>query len=302
MARFAGAWRIGVRAPAAIVGAVQDVLEAVCGNVSAFETEPDGPWTVEAYSARKPDRTAVETRLALVAAAARLTEIPDCDMTWIAPTDWVAETKAAFPPVRCGRFWIHGSHHRARPPAGTIALAIDATVAFGTGEHPTTQGCLKAIEWLHRRRQVRQVLDLGCGSGILAIAACKKWHPQGAVMAADLDPDAVRVTRAHGAANGVATRVRAVRSHGLQARGVGRARHYDLILANILARPLVGLARPLARSLAPGGTAVLSGLLSHQAASVTAAYRLQGLVLTRRFQLGPWPTLIFRRRPHFQQK
>ena len=301
MAQFAGAWRIGLRAPAVIADAVQDLLEASCGNVSAFETEPGGPWAIEAYSARKPDRTAVETRLALIAAA-HLTGVPDCDIAWIAPTDWVAETKAAFPPVRCGRFWIHGSHHLARPPAGTIALAIDATVAFGTGEHPTTQGCLRALEWLGRRRRVRHVLDLGCGSGILAIAASEIWRPQGGVMAADLDPDAVRVTRAHCAANGVTNRIRAVRSDGLQARGVRRARHYDLILANILARPLVGLAKPLARSLAPGGTAVLSGLLSHQAASVAAAYRMQGLALTRRVQLGPWPTLIFRRRPHFQQK
>ncbi len=302
MAQFAGAWRIGLSAPASIADAAQDLLEAVCGNVSAFETEPDGPWTVEAYSARKPDRTAVETRLALVAAAARLAEVPNCDITWIAPTDWVAETKAAFPPVRWGRFWIHGSHHRAPAPAATIPLAIDATVAFGTGEHPTTQGCLRSIEWLHRRHPVRHVLDLGCGSGILAIAAAQIWRPKGRVMAADLDPDAVRVTRAHCAANGVAGRIRAVCSDGLQSRGVGRHRHYDLILANILARPLVGLAKPLARSLAPGGMAVLSGILKHQAASVTAAYRLQGLALTRRFQFGPWPTLIFRRPSHFQQK
>jgi ribosomal protein L11 methyltransferase len=211
----------------------------------------------------------------------------------------MAENRQAFPPVRIGRFLVHGSHWRERPPAGSIAIEIDAATAFGTGEHPSTRGCLMALDSLARRRRFHRPLDIGTGSGILAIAAAKRLHR--AVLASDVDCAAVRVAAHHVRRNGLAGRVRVVCAPGYRSRALRRSSYgpagydpanYDLIFANILARPLALMARDLARAVRPGGIAVLAGLLKRQEAFVVAAHRAQGLVLQRRLVIQGWSTLI----------
>src|SRR5205814_982299 len=163
--------------------------------------------------------------------------------------DWLAENRRDFPPQRIGRFFIHGSHWHGRAAPSSIPIEIDAATAFGTGEHPSTRGCLLALDRLARRRRFRRPLDIGTGSGILAIAAAKRLRRP--VVAGDIDPEAVRVARHHARRNGLASRARFLRTAGYRRRALRRHK-YDLILANILARPLALMARDLKRTLAPG--------------------------------------------------
>jgi ribosomal protein L11 methyltransferase len=205
--------------------------------------------------------------------------------------DWLAENRRDFPPQRIGRFFIHGSHWHGILPASAIAIEIDAATAFGTGEHPSTRGCLLALEDLARRHRFRRPLDIGTGSGILAIAAARRLHRR--LIAGDIDPEAVRVARHHTRRNGLAGQVRIVRAAGYRSRAL-RPATYDLIFANILARPLALMARDLKRAIAPGGVAVLAGLLPRQEALVLTAHRAQGLRLERRVVIEGWSTLILR--------
>src|SRR5260370_30446258 len=176
-------------------------------------------------------------------------------------------------------------------PVGAIPVGIDATTAFGTGEHPSTRGVLLALDGLARRRRFRRPLDIGTGSGILAIAAAKRLRRR--VLASDVDCAAARVAAHHVRRNGLAGQVRVICAPGDRSRAVRRAQ-YDLILANILARPLALMARDLARAIVPGGVAVLAGLLERQEALVVAAHRAQGLALERRLVIDGWSTLIVR--------
>jgi ribosomal protein L11 methyltransferase len=269
--------------------AVADMLDALTGSVSAFETREGKPpeWLVETYGAAPFVDAELDIRLRLAATASG-GKILDLIEMLVAERDWLAENRRAFPPQRIGRFFIHGSHWRDAPPAGAIAVEIDAATAFGTGEHPTTRGCLLAFDRLVKARRFRRPRDIGTGSGILAIAAAKALHRQ--VSASDLDPGSVRVARHHARRNGVADRVRVV-----CAAGAGRSRGHDLVFANILARPLMQMARDLARAAAPGGFVILSGLLRRQEAGVLAAYRAQHLRLAARIGIDGWSTLILRK-------
>jgi ribosomal protein L11 methyltransferase len=205
--------------------------------------------------------------------------------------DWLSENRRAFPPLRIGRFFVHGSHWRGRPPPGMVQIEIDAATAFGTGEHPSTRGCLLALDDLARRRRFRRPLDIGTGSGVLAIAAAKRLHRP--VLASDIDCEAARVARHHVRRNCLAGRVRVICAPGYRSRTLRRSR-YDLILANILARPLASMARDLKRALMPGGVAVLAGLLQRQQPLVLWAHRAQGLALMHRVVIEGWSTLILR--------
>src|SRR5437870_4376156 len=270
---------------------VAAVLDELSGAVSAFELGAEAAeWRVEAYPRAPLLDAALEVRLALLAAGTggKLNNIVE---ERLAERDWLTENRRAFPPIRIGRFFVHGSHWRGPAPPGTIAIEIDAATAFGTGEHPSTDGCLLALNDLARRRRFRRPLDIGTGSGVLAIAAAKRLHCR--VVAGDIDPQAVRVARHHARRNGLAGRVRVMRAAGYHSRGLWR-RDYDLVLANILARPLARLARDLKRALAPGGVAVLAGLLQRQEALVLRAHRAQGLALSRRIVIEGWSTLIVR--------
>ena len=271
--------------------AVAAALDELAGAVSAFETaEGAALWRVEAYPRAPVLDPELEVRLALAAAASggRLVRIIE---ERLPERDWLAENRRAFPPLRIGRFFVHGSHWQGRVPAGAIAIEIDAATAFGTGEHPSTRGCLMALDSLARRRRFRRPLDIGTGSGILAIAAAKRLRR--GVLASDVDCAAVRVASHHVRRNGLAGHVRLVCAQGYPSRAVRRS-DYDLIFANILARPLALMARDLGRAIAPGGVAVLAGLLRRQEALVVAAHRAQGLSLERRIVIDGWSTLILR--------
>jgi ribosomal protein L11 methyltransferase len=278
-----------VRGTGAAEGVIS-ILDGLAGAVSAFEAAAGAEWQIDAYASVRQLTPELAARLALAAAAAGGSVVSFSEDR-LAERDWLAENQLAFPPLRAGRFFIHGSHHRHRVPAGMIGIRVDAATAFGTGEHPSTLGCLAALQFLAGRRRFRRPLDIGTGTGILAIAAAKLLRRP--VQAGDIDPDAVAVARHNVAANGVAGLVRVARAPGY--RGLP-GRDYDLVLANILARPLARLARDLGRHLADDGRAVLSGLLLRQEPVVLAAHRACGMVLERRFAIRGWSTLVLRRR------
>jgi ribosomal protein L11 methyltransferase len=269
--------------------AIFAVLDDTAAAVSAFESAP-GEWRLEAYPKSSGLTPELSARLSLAAAASggELVEIGEENL---ADRDWLAENRLAFPPLRIGRFFVYGSHHRGGVPAGAIGIALDAATAFGTGEHPSTRGCLMALESLALRRRYHHPLDIGAGTGILSIAAAKLLHCR--VLASDIDTGSVVVARHNVARNGVAGLVRVGQAAGYRGRGLSRWRH-DLILSNILARPLALLAADLAQHLAPGGRVVLSGLLRRQEPIVLAPHRGLGIVLERRIVIDGWSTLILR--------
>ena len=284
-------WRLAVEAPdERLADAFAAVLDQAGGAITAFETVPKGPWLVQGFVQGKPDRASLEAGLALAALAFDAAE-PDLALEQLPDTDWVRENQESFPPMRIGRYFIHGSHITAPVPSGAIGLLIDAATAFGTGEHATTHGCLMALDRLVRQGRRRRILDMGTGTGILAIAAAKSWHVP--VLACDIDRNSVKVAAENVALNQVATLVTCRPSDGYSAPEVRAGAPYDLIFANILARPLVAMAPALARSLAPGGIAILSGLLAGQESFVRAAHRAQGLVFRGRLPRSGWRTLVF---------
>jgi ribosomal protein L11 methyltransferase len=281
-------WQSRFLVPAAAVEAFLDALDDEL-SVSAFE-DPRRPdlWAITLIHRGQPDRAALLARLARLASPWQIAL--DLEIGPIPSTDWLYRTAQTFPPQRIGRFWVHGSHVTEPPPAGAVPIRLDAGQAFGSGEHDSTRGCLLALDRLARRRRLRRVLDLGCGAGILAIAAAKCWPAR--ILAADNDPIAVAVAQDNAAKNGVAARVRCLLSDGYGSAVLRRAGPFDLILANILAEPLCDMARDTARNLAPGGIAVLSGLLDRQADSVLAAHRPFGLRLREQIGEGMWVTLV----------
>ncbi len=257
---------------------------------SSFEDPAQVCWQVDAYYDEPP---AVETILRRIGDLLR----PDASTSIEAVPDvnWVAVSQAALPPVAAGRFLVHGSHDRSLVGRRRFALEIDAGEAFGTAHHATTQGCLEALDQLSRRRQFARILDLGCGSGVLAIAAARVF-PAAAIAASDIDPVAVEVAGVNVALNGARGRVRLLTAGGL-AHGALRARQpFDLVLANILAGPLIRLAPALAKAIQPGGIAILSGILGEQAREVIAVYEVAGFHLRQRRTPHNWATLMLVRR------
>jgi ribosomal protein L11 methyltransferase len=271
--------------------AVFVLLDAAADAVSAFETAPE-EWRVEAYRQSPLLDAELGAQLALAAAANGGT-LAELHEEKLPARDWLAENQLSFPPLRVGRFFVYGSHHDGKVPAGAIGIAVDAATAFGTGEHPSTRGCLLALERLARRRQFHRLLDIGTGTGILSIAAAKLLHRK--VLAGDIDPRAICVARHNAACNGVRGLVQSRNAPGYRDRLIRRSR-YDLILSNILARPLAVMAADLARRLAPHGRAVLSGLLRWQEPIVLAPHRGCGIVLDHRVVIDGWSTLVMRRR------
>lgn len=267
------------------------MLEPPPAATALFENPATGGWRVDAYFEAEPDLGALADVLEnAIGTRPRLTleAVPD--------ENWVAISQAALPPVAAGRFLVHGSHDRDRIGRRLNAIEIDAGEAFGTAHHATTQGCLEALDRLARRRSFRRVLDLGCGSGVLAIAAARAL-PQARLLASDIDPVAVEVARSNVWRNGAGQRVRTIAAVGLrhpQLRGGGR---FDLVLANILAGPLILLAPSLRETVEPRGLCVLSGILAEQAAEVIAAFRTSGFDVRERRTLAGWATLVVERRP-----
>jgi ribosomal protein L11 methyltransferase len=272
-------------------------LDGNADAVSALETAAD-EWRVEAYRRSPLLNSKLRMQLALTAAA-DAGELVDLFEERLTARDWLADNQLSFPPLRVGRFFIYGSHYCGGVPAGAIGIAVDAATAFGTGEHPSTRGCLLALERMARRRRFRRPLDIGTGTGILSIVAAKLLHRR--VLAGDIDPAAVSLSQHNAARNGVRALVQTLRAPGYRDRSIGSAR-YDLILSNILARPLARMAPDLARRLAPGGRAVLSGLLRGQEPIVLAPHRGCGIVLDHRVVIDGWSTLVMRGRPAVDMK
>jgi len=281
-------------------------FEGLSDVVSMYE-DPDAkdqdgaPWWVEGLFAEAPPKAEIAARLALIAQSSGLPE-PELIIARIPSKDWLTENVASFKPLTAGRYYVHGDHIPGPYPAGKVRLCVNAATAFGSGEHASTYGCLQALDRLARRHAVGArlarsgkpaALDMGCGSGILALAMAKTWPVQ--VLAADIDPEAVRVTRYNTHLNGLSSRVRALLTDGCAAADVRRHGPYALITANILARPLCHMARDLACLVAPGGHLILAGLLQRQEAMVLAAYRAQGLRLVHRIVRKPWSILVLRR-------
>ena len=262
-----------------------DSEDAVCG---AFEDER-GQWHVAIHWNGEAD----EPRLRdLVALAARDDAARALVFERVVEADWVRRSLEGLTPVRAGRFVVHGSHDRGRVPANAIGIEIEAALAFGTGHHGTTQGCLIALDTLAKRQQPRNILDIGTGSGVLAIAASRQLNAN--VIASDIDRVAVDAARNNARLNR-APSIRFVHAPGASPRALIAPAPYDLIFANILLGPLVRLARPIRRLAAPGAHVVLSGLLPSHANGALSAYHAQGFVLERRIPLDGWMTLLLRR-------
>jgi ribosomal protein L11 methyltransferase len=277
----------------AVADLIVETLDPAETAASAFEKEPSasqaaGQWSVEVYFGSDPDEAAVRDLVA-VAAGAETAKAISFDR--VERTDWIKASLAGFDPVRAGRFLVVGSHARAAARANDIVIEIEAALAFGTGHHGTTSGCLMALDRLARRERPRHILDVGTGSGILAIAAAKRWKRE--VVACDIDPVAVSAARNNAIRNGAGPFVRAVQASGT--RHPALTGEYDLILANILAGPLKRLAGDLARAAAPGGTLVLSGLLARDVSGVSAVYCAHDFALLRRDLCEGWATLMLRR-------
>jgi ribosomal protein L11 methyltransferase len=253
---------------------------------TAFEDD-NGQWQVAIHFRDPPDEPNLRAQVALVAgerAAAAL------NLEQVAPADWVKQSLAGLAPVRAGRFIVHGAHDRAHIKSNEIGIEIEAALAFGTGHHGTTRGCLLALDDLTKRGAARRVLDIGTGSGVLAIAAAKTFRTR--VIASDIDPVAVAAARANARLNRAAPSITFVRAVDANARAIATAAPYDLIFANILLGPLLRLAVPLRRLAAPNARMVLSGLLPDHANAVLAIYRAQGFTLERRIPLDGWVTLV----------
>ena len=280
----------------AVVDLIMESFEPAEAAASAFESEPQAParrrdWIVEAYFGAAPDEAFLRD---LVAAAAGEEAAGEIEFGRTPERDWVANALAGLAPVRAGRFLVHGAHDRARVRPNDIGVEIEAGLAFGTGHHGTTRGCLLIFDEILKRRAPPRILDVGCGSGVLAIAAAKALRRP--VAAGDIDPVAVATAAANARLNGVAALVRPLVSRGAERRELRQAGPYDLVFANILARPLARLAPSLAALIAPRGVAILSGLLAVDVPAVLSAWRAQGLFVARRLDLEGWASLAVSRR------
>ncbi len=269
-----------------VVDVLTEILFEGQAAIAAFE-RPDGRWDVTLHFAEAPDQRLLRS---LVAQAAGGEIAGTIVFDTVAPKDWVKASLEDLVPVPAGRFVVHGGHDRARVAPNKRAIEIEAALAFGTGHHGTTRGCLLLLDHVLKSRRPRRVLDLGTGTGVLAIAAAKALH--GAVLASDIDAPSVKVAQENMRLNGVGGWVRTIRATGFSAPEFTQAGPFDLVLANILANPLRQLAGPMAKHLAPSARVILSGLLTHQAPGVIAAYRARGLVPLRHLKVEGWSSVL----------
>jgi ribosomal protein L11 methyltransferase len=275
----------GEEAALALAAAMERMSPEPTG-VGVFEIEDgSGLWEVGGYFLQPPDQVVLEVlATAFGAKPFALSELPE--------VDWVAHVRRQLSPVDAGRFFVFGSHDADKVPPGRVPLQIEATVAFGTGHHGTTLGCLLALDRLLTVGwRPAKVADIGCGTAVLAMAAAATL-PDAVVIASDIDRVAVDVAEANVAINGLDGRVECIEASGLDNARIRDAGPYDLIFANILKGPLIELSPAIAAQLATGGRAILSGLLATQADSVTAAYVAAGLCLQSRDDIGEWSTLV----------
>ena len=284
---------------AKIVAGFESVFsELLESEATSHVRNAEGHWNIEALFLTSPDEAVIAQLLApvfvqhgLAPCAIQIEKLPQ--------RDWLAENRASFPALHIGRFWIYGSHIDDAPPPASLPLLVDAAQAFGSGTHPTTEGCLRAMDMIDRRYKggaPRQTLDMGCGSAILGMAAAKLW-PSSKVMGADNDPVAIKVAEGNRVRNRIApSQMRLGVSAGFSGRSVRQHGPYDVILANILAGPLRKMAPSLMPHLADNGWLILSGILNHQAAMVAQAYGMVGARLWAKICIGEWTSLVMRPR------
>jgi ribosomal protein L11 methyltransferase len=270
---------------------------------SCSAPQTNGCWSLELHFGERPDEARIR---ALVETVAGPAVSESMRFERLAPTDWVRKSLAELRPVQAGRFMVHGSHDRHRIPVNLVAIEIEASLAFGTGHHASTQGCLLALDLLAKRTRSRRraaarqrtrrqhVLDVGTGSGVLAIAAAKALHQT--VLASDIEQVSVARARENAHSNGARRFVKVLHAAGVKKHAFRACSPYGLILANILLQPLRDMATPMARLAAPNAYVVISGLLLTQARVALASYRARGLVLARRITLGGWSTLVLQRK------
>lgn len=276
----------------AITELLGEVLDPGETAVSAFEIDDeaeDSPWFVEVFFAEPPDEDAIRDLIGPIMGE----DLTNAVFAAVESKDWVKASLDGLKPVRAGRFLVHGSHDREAVRANDVAIEIEAGLAFGTGHHGTTAGCLLAIHELLKRGRPRHVLDIGTGTGLLALAVAKRLKQR--VVAGDIDAVAVEVTRQNAALNHAPHLLDLYVGPGVRHAKAARPRHFDLVVANILQRPLMRLARDVALVLKPSGALVLSGLLLRDVPGVLAAYRLQGWTLARRSAREGWATLLLKR-------
>lgn len=271
------------------LGAAMENLVPEPTGVGVFEIEDDsGIWEVGGYFVEEPDAAGLALLASIHAAN-------DFSVSELPEVDWVAHVKRELAPVEAGRFYVYGSHDAASLPDDKIGLLIDAAMAFGTGHHGTTLGCLRAVDQLiNDGFKGQNVADIGCGTAVLAMAAAKIWPNP--VIASDIDEVAVDVARANVAANGLEDRVQCVEAAGFGAEAIQTKAPFDLVFANILKGPLIGLAPDMGRNISTGGYAILSGILNPQADEVVQSYGENGFRLTLRQEIGDWTTLILQRK------
>ncbi len=284
-------WRLEVTVPEHAVLAFEGILEGICGAVTSFGDD-NVPWRVEGYTDVAPDTDAIEDGFAMAAQAVGI-EAPKLTVEFLTPRDWLAENRAGFEPLLAGRFFIHPSHFEGDVPAATVPFCIDAGTAFGSGTHPTTATCLLALQALAKFRTAQTILDLGCGTGLLAFAARHLWPAR--VLAVDIDPEAVRVAKLNARLNQIGPGVTIVRSVGYRNSAINRFAPFDIIVANVLARPLIGMAGDTARAMQPGGHIVLSGLMERDVAWVAQHHRARGFRLQEIWHQDGWATLVLQK-------
>src|ERR1700744_6272674 len=277
------------QAAKSVVDVLTEIFFEGQAAIAAFE-QPGGRWDVTVHFAEAPDQALVRE---LVAGAVGPEVAEAISFDTVEPKDWVKASLEDLVPVPAGRFIVHGQHDRSRVPPHKIGIEIEAALAFGTGHHGTTRGCLLLLDHVLKAYQPRRVLDLGTGTGVLGIAAAKALHDR--VLASDIDPSSVRVARENARLNETGALVTTICATGFSAPQFAQAAPFDLVLGNILANPLRQLAAPMARHLAPSAMVILSGLLTPQAAGVIAAYRARGLVPLRHLKIEGWSSLLLRK-------
>lgn len=272
-----------------IVDLLTESFEEGEAAIAAFEN-PEGRWDVTVHFADPPDEASIRN---LVALASDDTVAASVVFDAIEAKDWVKESLEGLVPVRAGRFIVHGSHDRDKVQDNQLGIEIEAALAFGTGHHGTTRGCLVYLDYVLRSKAPKRILDLGTGTGVLAIAAAKATKTR--VLATDIDAMSVKVAHENMRLNGVGNLVETVCAKGFSSAKIALHAPFDLILANILANPLRAMATDMERHMASNGMVILSGLLPHQATSVIAAYRARGLVLLREQIIEGWSSLLMQR-------
>ncbi len=289
-------WRIYLRVPNAQREIFENLLEPYCLALSSFEDEKSKEWKIEGLTTIELNSKSIIKKLENLASKSRIST-PKIIFGLVTPKNWLTENLTDFPPIQIGRYYINGTHIQPIALGGMIQLELNSGSAFGSGEHATTEGCLRAMELLARQFNFKKILDMGCGSGILAMAASKTWRRT--VIASDIDNEAIRVTIRNAKKNGLEGLIRATSGMGYSPKLVRKNAPYDLILCNILANPLVRMAGDLNRHLNSNPKhqkfVILSGLLERDGNRVIAAHRAQGLHLYNKININGWIVLVMTR-------